>query len=67
MRLNRVFSNLDPWEYSDEELDLDCEFVPLRGSNEPLTIKCPMCGLIMTPIPNGLKWDYFCLECGILG
>jgi predicted RNA-binding Zn-ribbon protein involved in translation (DUF1610 family) len=44
-------------------VDLLVGFVPICGSNRPLTVKCPMCGLVM--MHNGTK--YFCPDCGILG
>ena len=48
-------------------LGLSVGFVPLRAPKRPLTVKCPMCQLIMLPIPNGDDYDYCCLECGIVG
>ena len=69
MRLNRVFSDLDPWEYSNDDLDLDCGFVPLRGVSDLLTelgmvVRCPLCGLVMVYVGNE---SVMCPECGILG
>jgi hypothetical protein len=46
-----------------EGLGLDVGFVPLCGSNRPLTVRCPMCSLGM--LHNGT--EYFCPDCGIRG
>lgn len=67
MRLKTVLSDLEPDEYDDGEIYLNCMFVPLRGCNKPLTITCPMCGLVMLPVPNKNEYDYCCPECGIVG
>ena len=50
-----------------EGLGLTVSFVPVREPETPLTVKCPMCGLVMLSIPNGDEYDYVCTECGILG
>jgi hypothetical protein len=43
-------------------VDLLVGFVPLCGSNGPLTVRCPMCGIVMDYTDD----NYFCLECGII-
>jgi len=48
------------------ELALDISFVRLRAPNRALTLKCPLCGLIMLEIPNKDEYDYVCPECGIV-
>lgn len=69
MRLNRVFSDLESFEYDDGELDLDCAIVTLRGSKSILSeigavVRCPMCGIVMVYIGN---YEVMCPECGIIG
>jgi len=69
MRLNRVFRDLDPFEYKDVDLVLDVGFVPLRGvsdvlNEKGLVVKCPMCGLVMVYIGDG---KVMCPECGLYG
>lgn len=46
-----------------EDLGLSVGFVPLCSQNRPLTVRCPMCGLVM--LHNGT--EYFCPDCGIIG
>ena len=41
---------------------LSVGFAPLCGSNRPLTVRCPMCGIVMDYTND----KYFCLECGII-
>jgi transposase len=63
MRLKARKRALDELETTARELGLDVAYVPLCGvSDRPLTIQCPMCGLVMSY--NGTK--YFCPDCGIL-
>ena len=50
-----------------EGLGLSVGFVPLYPLSEPLTVKCPLCGLVMLSIPNKYDYMYCCPECGILG
>jgi len=50
-----------------KSLGLRVSFVPLCGSQRPLTVKCPLCGLVMLEIPNKDAYDYICPECGIIG
>jgi len=45
-------------------VDLLVGFVPLCGPNRPLTVRCPMCGLVL--LHNDVIGEYFCPECGII-
>ena len=50
------------------ELDLGIGFVPLCAPKRPLTVKCPMCGLVMDAVLcSAYEYEYFCPECGIRG
>ena len=44
-------------------LGLDVGFVPVCAPERPLTVRCPMCDLVM--LHNGT--EYFCPDCGIRG
>ena len=45
-------------------VDLLVGFVPLCGSNGSLTVRCPMCGIVL--LHNDVIGEYFCPECGII-
>jgi hypothetical protein len=44
-----------------EGLGLSVGFVPLCADSRALTVRCPMCDIVM--LHNGTK--YFCPDCGI--
>jgi predicted RNA-binding Zn-ribbon protein involved in translation (DUF1610 family) len=47
---------------------LSVGFVPLCAPKRPLTVRCPLCGIVMKTMhtkKNGTI--YFCPECGIHG
>lgn len=48
-----------------EDLGLSVGFVPTCGPKRPLTVRCPMCGLVM--VHHELIDKYFCPDCGIIG
>ena len=45
-----------------EDLGLSVGFVPICAPERPLTVRCPMCGIVM----NYTDDNYYCLECGII-
>jgi predicted RNA-binding Zn-ribbon protein involved in translation (DUF1610 family) len=48
---------------------LSVGFVPLCAPKRPLTVRCPLCGVVMKSLrfKKGKKETLFCPECGIHG